>query len=71
MNSPKYYLEALYPLQDNVDNSKIIKTFPKQELGFIRWAFDVDFDEVYKDLQIIAKNILLGENNTLKVDKKS
>ncbi len=50
---------------DPVEISKIIKSLPKEELKRIKWAFDVNLDEVFSDLQIIAKDIILGETNTL------
>ncbi len=46
--------------------SKIIKTMPKEELKKIRWAKEYDIDEIYKELQVIAKDILLGTQNSLK-----
>jgi len=51
---------------DPVEVSKIIKTLPLEELKLIKWAFDVNLDEVYSDLQTIAGDILLGRPNTLK-----
>ncbi len=51
---------------DPVEISKIIKTLPQEELKLIKWAFDVNLDEVYSDLQTVAGDILLGRTNTLK-----
>ena len=51
---------------DPVEVSKIIKTLPLEELKLIKWAFDVNLDEVYSDLQTIARDILAGRPNTLK-----
>lgn len=48
--------------------SKIIKTMPEQELTMIKWAKDINLDQLYQDLQIIAKDILLGQRNTLRVE---
>jgi len=31
----------------------------------IKWAVDIDLDEIYSDIQSIAKDILLGEKNSL------
>ncbi|MBI3601849.1 MAG: nucleotidyl transferase AbiEii/AbiGii toxin family protein [Candidatus Omnitrophica bacterium] len=54
---------------DPIEVSKIIKTLPKEELKIIRWALDVDLNEIYGGLQTIAKDILLGHANTLKLEK--
>ncbi len=51
---------------DPVEASKIIKTLPRDELKIIKWALDVNLDDVYSDLQTIAEDILLGQTNTLK-----
>ena len=51
---------------DPLEVSKIIKTLPREELKFVKWALDVSIDEVYSDLQTIAEDILLGHSNTLK-----
>jgi len=51
---------------DPVEVSKIIKTLPREELNLIQWAFDVEIDEIFVDLQSIAEDILLGHTNTLK-----
>jgi hypothetical protein len=51
---------------DPVEVSKIIKSLPREELKLVKWAFDVNLDEVYFDLQTIAGDILLGRPNTLK-----
>jgi len=45
--------------------SKIIKTVPKEELNMIKWAQEINPAEVYENLQIIAKDILIGGENTL------
>lgn len=50
---------------DPVEVSKIIKTLPRAELKLIKWAFDVNLDEVHSDLQTVAGDILLGRANTL------
>jgi hypothetical protein len=54
---------------DPIEVSKVIKTLPREELKFIKWALDVNLDEVYADLQIVAEDILLGHLNTLKLGK--
>lgn len=51
---------------DPIEVSKIIKTLPRDELKLIKWAPDVDLNEVYANLQAIAEDILLGRVNTLK-----
>lgn len=51
---------------DPVEVSKIIKTLPREELKLIKWASDVNLNEVYSDLQTVAEDILLGRTNTLK-----
>ncbi len=51
---------------DPIEISKIIKTFPREELKFIRWASNTNLDEIYSDIQIIAEDILLGHRNSLK-----
>ena len=51
---------------DPVEVSKIIKTLPREELKLIKWASDINLDEVYSDLQTVAEDILLGRVNTLK-----
>ena len=48
-----------------VEVSKIIKTLPHEELKLIKWAFEVDIDKIYSELQTIAEDILLGRVNTL------
>ena len=50
---------------DPVEVSKIIKTLPREELKLIKWALDVELDEVYGNLQLIAEDILLGRSNGL------
>ncbi len=50
---------------DPIEISKIIKTLPREELKLIKWALDVKIDEIYSDLQKIAKDILLGHTNSL------
>lgn len=55
---------------DPVEASKIIKTLPIQELKLVKWALDVNLDEVYSDLQIIAEDILLGHVNTIKFSEQ-
>ena len=56
---------------DPVEISKIIKTLPREELKLVKWAFDVNIDEIYFDLQTIAEEILLGHANTLKTETDS
>jgi predicted nucleotidyltransferase component of viral defense system len=51
---------------DPVEVSKIIKTLPREELKLIKWAFDVNINEVFADLQTIAEDILLGHTNSLR-----
>lgn len=51
---------------DPLEVSKIIKALPGDELKLIKWASDVNLDEVYWDLQTVAEDILLGRANTLK-----
>ena len=53
---------------DPIEVSKIIKSLPREELKLIKWAFDIQIDEVYADLQTIAEDILLGQTNSLKLD---
>ncbi len=50
---------------DPVEASKIIKTLPREELKLIKWASDINLDEVYSNLQTVAEDILLGRTNTL------
>lgn len=52
---------------DPLEVSKIIKTLPREELKLIKWAFDAKIDDIYSDLQIIAEDVLLGHENTLKL----
>jgi len=40
---------------------------PEEELKKIRWAREYDIDEIYRELQIIAEDILLGTQNSLKI----
>ena len=48
-----------------IEISKIIKSLPREELKLVKWAFEVDIDEVYADLQIIAEDILLGRSHDI------
>lgn len=50
---------------DPVEISKIIKTVPRDELKLIKWAYDVNLDQIYSELQIISEDLLLGRTNTL------
>ena len=50
---------------DPIEVSKVIQTLPLDELKFIKWATDVDNEVVYNDLQKIATDILLGNDNTV------
>lgn len=50
---------------DPIEVSKIIKTLPLEELKIIKWASDAKIDEIFRDLQTIAGDILLGRRNTL------
>ncbi len=52
-------------LIEPINISKVIKTMPEKELGLINWTNKIDPTAIYKDLQVIAKNILLGEKNSL------
>jgi predicted nucleotidyltransferase component of viral defense system len=51
---------------DPLDVSRIIKTFPREELELIQWAKDVNLDNIYRDIQTIAEDIITGKDNTLK-----
>lgn len=45
----------------------ILKSFPMQELGLIKWTRKTDFDQIKNDLNIIANDILFGNENSLAV----
>ena len=45
--------------------SDIIGSIPIEFLSQIKWAFEVDYDLIKRDLQQIAFDILRGEENTL------
>lgn len=51
---------------DPLEASRIIKSVPDNELKLIKWVKDdLDLTNIYKDLSIIADDILLGRNNSL------
>ncbi|MFH1258480.1 MAG: nucleotidyl transferase AbiEii/AbiGii toxin family protein [Elusimicrobiota bacterium] len=52
-------------LIEPINISKVIKIMPEKELGLINWTNKIASAAIYKDLQVIAKNILLGEKNSL------
>lgn len=51
---------------DPVDVSRIIKSLPLGEISKVIWALDVNMKDVHENLQIVARDILLGQKNTLK-----
>jgi hypothetical protein len=44
----------------------IIKSMPQEELNNIRWVNPVDTQRVYQELSVIAEELLLGRENSLK-----
>ncbi len=50
---------------DPVEISKIIKTLPYDELKLVKWARDINLEEVRSELQTIVEDILLGRVNSL------
>ncbi len=50
---------------DPLEISKIIKMLPQDELKMIKWAAHFNLGEIHSELQIIAKDILLGQANSL------
>lgn len=50
---------------DPVDVSRIIKEMPKKELRFVKWSRSIDMAHIYRDLQIIIKDIIKGNRNSL------
>jgi len=50
---------------DPLDISVILSEFPKEFFSRIQWIVDFSFDAGYKDLQIIAKDILQKKPNSL------
>jgi len=43
----------------------ILKSFPTDKLNMIRWVHTQNFDQIKKDLDIIADDILYGKENSL------
>lgn len=50
---------------DPIEVSKIIKTFPPDELKLVKWASDVNLVKIHSELQAAAEDILLGRANSL------
>jgi hypothetical protein len=48
-----------------IEVSKIINEFPVSYLTKIMWINKIDTEKAEKDLQTIAKDILLGSDNSL------
>jgi len=49
-----------------IDVSSIIDTFPFDLLDEINWIIVPNYNELFEQIKIIAKEILLGANNSLK-----
>lgn len=49
-----------------IDVSKMLDSFPKEKLSEVNWISSVNAEELIIDLKIIAKDILLGKDNSLK-----
>ncbi len=47
----------------------IIYEFPAEKLSFIKWIKPVDIEKIQKHIKIVAKDILNGENNSLKKEE--
>ena len=52
---------------DPLEVSKIIQSVPEEELTRVQWAIDVSTAQIMTDLNTIAKDILVGNSNTLKI----
>ena len=49
-----------------IDVSKIIDSFPIEKFSEIKWISKVKEEMLFNDLKIVAKEILIGSDNSLK-----
>jgi hypothetical protein len=50
---------------DEVNASKLISTFSHEKIEKVKWTQKQDYGRIFSDLKTIAKDILLGGNNSL------
>jgi Nucleotidyl transferase AbiEii toxin, Type IV TA system len=50
---------------DEVNASRLIHDFKTEKVKAVKWIVEPDYKEIEKDLNTIAKDILLGGNNSL------
>jgi hypothetical protein len=43
----------------------ILKSFPVENLSFIKWISQPDFDEIIHDINVIAEDLFYGNENSL------
>jgi len=68
----KVFQEALKKTTyiDPLDISVILNEFPKEYFSRINWSLDFSLDDAYTDLQVIAKDILQKNRNSLAATKQ-
>lgn len=50
---------------DPMEIYNLFKSFPFENLNIIKWAIDVDVGQLNKEFEIIAENIINGNDNSL------
>ena len=50
---------------NELDATRLIEQFTEEDLKLVNWITQPDYDDLLKKIQIISRDILLGEANTL------